>query len=1044
MGLKKITENPLITDTVLFEITTPDASGCFVANPYKVDRVTIYYVERDFLGTNFGEYTKVVYNQDVEVQLEIAKQAFCIDPSPKNSFKIQGLQLELDSSAQKSTFYYKERITVKVIGSEGFPAWLSTDTSESPLTLINADDDGNPQFGHFTYEWNPQGSIREGDYFICWTWTPLPAGEKLSAHQPFVIGGDPKAVITIPTHIAPDDKYETLLERYLPELYKSTLTDGDITPETTDLFNSAVAAGFTFVENMANQIIDLFDANALHESLLVYLSNLFNLKLKSSDPTLWRRQIKEAIPSYKKKGTLDGLQDAFAQAGMELTKFTQYWQIVPPYTWTESFLVKDSASFPLVKNNIVTPIDNDNFGLWLKRAGTTVYNTLSKDYVTFEYDERGQLQMTWIGDELSATPVNLFAGDHVKILYQYRDVPGPTEQGYEEYVRALPLMDQRSEDMQEFPPKNWNVRLIAKSDPLFDVLIPVREPFQDFLTFGYVRNEFAYSENIYNMDEYNSSTRPSHNPCDIGKEFIDPCGACISSSYSVDVDIQELSNDRLLEAQEILRECVPFHARLHSIAFSGQVQEFIPAPVEVIDFLVTINKSHFIISGGANPFFHRVMEGGLNNWIVTRDDLTADNTVVNGATGIAYNDSVAFISPDVVLQDLGVAEFSHIMEILAPSMNAGTYTINQVKGNTAHVASSVSEPVDETAFTFNLSNILYGNTVTSITQDDLFLFSDETISFANIGVKSLWDIDHTPDYAGGAWKVSIPAYSASPYIVKDVVNGILQLQGDSSLPTSPTSGITYTLLNDLDVVIANSTTGDLVCERRGFVNLNDPYLDPIHEIIHTGDYLYYNGNEYLILQFDNLNFWIADYIDGNVAGATIQTRRRLARQQIGYFGYRGLALTTASDYESAFGIVNGDNPPPEDQITNDSHFKENFLIKIDTDFFKIAEIDGTNLKLMGRDHNWQTLTAGGTSVTYSLIHLVEKEVNIGFLVFDHLDRSGRDPVVREIFSNVDNNTAVVALSTPASSGVQENVAQEDRITFKIETRNGQKFEGDLS
>jgi len=52
---------------------------------------------------------------------------------------------------------------------------------------------------------------------------------------------------------------------------------------------------------MANQLIDLFDANALHESLLNYLSNLFAIKLRSSDPTLWRRQIKEAIPLFKKR-----------------------------------------------------------------------------------------------------------------------------------------------------------------------------------------------------------------------------------------------------------------------------------------------------------------------------------------------------------------------------------------------------------------------------------------------------------------------------------------------------------------------------------------------------------------------------------------------------------------------------------------------------------------------------------------------------------------------------------------------------------------------
>ena len=63
MALKKINEEPKVTDTILFELTTPDATGCYVQNPYKVDRLTIYYVERDFLGENFGEYTKVIVDE---------------------------------------------------------------------------------------------------------------------------------------------------------------------------------------------------------------------------------------------------------------------------------------------------------------------------------------------------------------------------------------------------------------------------------------------------------------------------------------------------------------------------------------------------------------------------------------------------------------------------------------------------------------------------------------------------------------------------------------------------------------------------------------------------------------------------------------------------------------------------------------------------------------------------------------------------------------------------------------------------------------------
>ena len=1043
MALKKINEEPKVTDTILFELTTPDATGCYVQNPYKVDRLTIYYVERDFLGENFGEYTKVIVDEQLAADLLAAEKKFCADPTPANAFEVQKLQSEIDSSSQKNTFYYKDRMTVKVVGTEGFPAWLSTDVENSPLTLVTEDDNGDPVYGRFTYEWNPEGAVREGDYFICWTWTPNPAGDSLSAHMPFALLGDPKAVITIPTHITPDEKYETLLERYLPDMYKSTLSDGDVTPAVTALLNKSIGKGFKFLEDMANQVIDLFDANALHESLLVYLSNMFNLKLKSNDPTLWRRQIKEAVPLFKKKGTLGGLKDAFAQAGMTLNKFTQFWQLVSPYTWTESFKVKNSPVFTLAKTDIIQPIDDANFALWLKRSDSLSYVSVSKDYVSFDTDDDGALRMTWIGDELSAAPIDLFEGDRLKVMYQYREIPGPTEQGYENYIRTLPLADQRDEDEQEYPPKNWNVRLIAEEDPLFDVLIPVRHPFQEWLVFGYVRTEFAYSENIYNMEEYNGSTRPSYDACAIDKDFLDPCGSCLSSKYMVDIAVEELSNDRMLEAQDILREYTPFHAQVHSINFTGEVNEFVQSPEESIDFLVTVDKIQFVLSGQSNPFFHRIMEGGLSNWIVTRDDLTGQNTVLSGKLGTAYNESVGLVTPDLILEDLGVSEDSHIFEVLAPSPNAGTYHINQIRGNNARVVSGVLEPVDQSAFTFNLSNVIYGNSTTTITQDDLFPFTDDEIDFAATGVKTQWDVQNTPDYTGGSWKVLIPAYSATPYEIEDIQNGVLHLDGDSNLPLTTTSGISYSLLDDNDNVIDTSTTGGLTCKRRGMVNLNDSFLVDIENFIKAGDYLFYDGSEYRIMGFDGDNFWIEGYTDGNASGVTVSTRRRLVNQKVGYFGYKGLLLKTFSDHEAEFEMVNGANPPPENTITDDNHFKENYLFLINGEFFKIVAIDKDQVVLGGRDQNWTTLAAGGTGVAYSLVHFPKKQVNVGFIVFDHLDRDGQDPVVREIESTVDNNVAIVALSTPSGSGVQENVAQEEGITFLVQTRSGEEYEGEL-
>lgn len=1037
MALVNFTDSPKVTDTILLEITTPDADGCLTSDPYKVDRLVVYFVERDFLGANYGEYTKSVVDPDLQAELEAAQAALCADPSADNVADVARIQNEIESKSQQTTFYYKDRLAVKVVGTSGFPAWLSSDTDNASLTQTGT--------AAFSYEWNPNGAIREGDYFLCWTWTPNPAGESLSAHVQFSVAGDPAAVSTIPTHLAPDDKYETLLERYLAEMYKRTLTDGDVTPQVLDDFNGAVAKGFTFVENMANQVIDLFDANALHESMLVYLSNLFGLKLKSGDPTLWRRQIKEAVALFKKKGTLSGLQDAFSQAGMVLNAFTQYWQIISPYTWIESFVVKDTATFELYQDDIVLPIDPDNFGLWLKREGESEYQQVPNNYVTFEVGGDGIVRMTWVADNLSNNAVDLFEGDHVKVMYQYNVIPGPTEQQLENYIRSLPLADQRDEDDQTYPLKNWNVRLIAEQDPLFSVLVPTRHPFHEPLIFGWLRTEFAYSENIYNMEEYNGSTRPSLDPCRIDKEFLDPCGACLSSVYSVDIGVEELSNDRMLEAQEILREYVPFHAQVHSLNFTGEVNEFVQSPEEDISVLVSVDYSQFVISGNSNPIFHRVMQDAVldENYIIDREMLTDQLTVLSGKLGTAYNDHVAFVAPDIDLYSLGVNYNSHVLEVLAPSGNAGTYAITDIDGRTARVGSSVTEPVDETEFTFNLSNLNYGNSYSSITQRDSVLLSDVEVDFAALGVKSLWDVDHTDGYTGGSWKVLIPAYSATPYEINNVTGGVVSLSGDSLLPTSDVTGVSYTLYDDLDNVIDTSTTGSLEVKRRGLVELNDGGIIDIHEFVKRGDLLYYDGNEYEVVEFDDNDFYIEGYEDGDASGVTVQVRRRLAENALGYFGYRGLKLISFSDHESEFGMINGNNQPAEDDQGDDSHFKENFMFLIGGEYYKIAEIDGQYVTLAGRDQNWMTLDAGGTTVSYSIVHFPTKEVSVQFITFDQLNRNGAAPVIREIESAIDSTTAIVALQASPSSGLQEQTTQEEGISFTIQRRNGDVFEGEL-
>jgi hypothetical protein len=895
-------QNPKITDSVLFTIDCPGADGCATANPYKVDKLVIYHVERDFHGGNYGEYESVRYDASLVAELRAAQETACADPSEKNLLAVTTLQAELDSKSQANTFYFKDAVAVQTVGDPLNPAWLSTDTANALLTLVEEDEDGNPIFGKFTYLWQTPGRIREGDYFVCWTWTPQPAGDSLSAHVSFLMLGDPRAVVTTPAHLTPDDKYETLLERYLPEMYKLSLAESDVTPETLDNLNNAVAKGFKFVEDFANQIIDLYDANSLHESLLVYLGNLFNLRLKSGDPTLWRRQIKQAIATFKKKGSLAGLEEAFSQAGMTLTKFTQLWQVVSKYTWVDSFKANDSPTFTLTRN-IITPIDEANFTLWLRREGEAEYVEIDSDCVEFSLTECDfSTVMTWIGDERSSNPIKLFSGDILKVLYQYASIPSG-EQSVEDYMRALPVSDTRDEAVIDYPPKNWNVKLIEEDDAMFDVIVPVRHPFNDPLVFGKVRTIFPYGENVYNMEEYNGSTRDSTSPCDIDKDFIDPCGACLSSKYIVDLVVENLSDERLQEVTDILREYTPFNAVPHTINFSGEVNEFFQSPEETINMLVSYSRTEYVVAG--NPFFHRVMEDGLTTWQVTRDQLASEAVRVSNKLGTAYNSQVRIITPNDDFRRLGVFKSDHLLKVLSPSPNAGEYTAKNFEANSAQIIQNVTEPLNESMFTFNLYNLTYDTSLASITQADRVLLADADVDFTIMGVKTLWDEEHTEGFTGSAWKARI---SSVDYEVADVVNGSLLLYDPGrTLPTADTS-VSYLLFDDSSEERANST-GDLTVTRRGLVDLNDTAILDVHQYADVGTHhLLYDGVEYQIIEITDTGFYISDYSDGDAAAVTLVVRETLVNAGVGYFQYSGLMLLTDTDHEAEFGMLNGANP----------------------------------------------------------------------------------------------------------------------------------------
>ncbi len=1070
---KVITTNPKISADIEFQLDAPDDEGCFDANPYKVDRVAVFYLKKNFNDPSVKEFKNSTSNELLETAAIAAAKLACDTPTEANIAAAAQARSDADTAAITQLIYYNEAVPSKIIGlpSPDSPAWLSTAADEDNLIhLIEEDEDDVPWFGRFKFIWTPEFA-REGDYFICWTWTPLPAGTKLTDSFHFKVSSDSDQLTAIPSHRTVPEKYSTLMERYTPAMYKQILCEGDLTPSVIDRLNKAIADGFIVIEDLAVQVIDLLDANATHESFLKLLSNMFNLRLKSSDPTRWRSQIKRAIPVYKKKGTLGGLTEAYKLAGMTLSKVTKLWQVLPKYTWREVFEVAaDQSTFTLEKIPIdILVTDPANFSLELRLTGSEDWISLNSDYVTFIVSE-GVATMTWVGDDLSVSAIILAAEDLIRVMYKILEVPSPAEQTIEDYIRALDLMDQRDVDDQEYPMINWNTRVIEEDDILFDTVIYTRHTYFEPTIWGKIRTEFPFSENIYNMDEWNGSKRDSTDPCDIGKEFVDNiCQFCQSSKINVDVEIDELTNDRLVEALDIIDEYTPFHAILHRLNFSGGIEDIIKPPEEEIEMVIWFNFVETILAGHAQTIFARdTGQPTLPEQIVLRNAL-ATSTEASSTTGetakntdmVIYSDDIDFARLGLDL-DYGANQFSshvlqdNILQILGPHALKGTYyDVLSLPGK--HLikvdAGTFSEPMDATTFTFRLMNSQFDTSSATIVKDNLSYLTDASVDFITIGVSP-------------GWSILIPEYNAvTAYTITEVLgDGRLLLADPSRELGVVDSTITYTIKDALDATISTHTSGSLSVFYRARVELTHGTIDEIRNFVKIGDYLAYPitptpAPQYAVTAFvegEGMKLYIASnttlnaLLSPSVGGVIVAFWRWKTGNIEGNLAYRGMALTTAVNYETSLVIQNGENPPAVPLDNNER--LENYLVEVTTDpgggnesidYYAITTWDGVDITLDGPYNEWEL---GGTSVDVRLLRF-DKTSDVVIVesryasqpghTFPFIDRRGNEVI--EILTETAPTMMFLADAMSAASHNQifETMGQNESITFEIEYKEDQ-------
>jgi hypothetical protein len=371
-----------------------------------------------------------------------------------------------------------------------------------------------------------------------------------------------------------------------------------------------------------------------------------------------------------------------------------------------------------------------------------------------------------------------------------------------------------------------------------------------------------------------------------------------------------------------------------------------------------------------------------------------------------------------------------------------------------------------------LSNDSYSGTA-AIEQDDVFAFSDTTVDFIEKGVKTDWDDNNDSSYTGTAWKIQITetGFSNGIYTISRIESdGSLILNDPTeALPKSNSSSLSYNILDDSNNNMSSSDNGSLAISRRAKITDSSPSgdaTDDIRDVSDISDYFVLSGTEYKIIGFvesQDHQFHISGYTAGDASGQSFNVYKRLVDSETGYVDYRGMKIVTSSNHETGLEIVNGSNPPGT--VVDDNLFKENFLVLIGSNYYKITGIDGTTINVDGPEESWKV--SGGTSVTYSILKYSKENISIqpksgyggetevdGLRYvqpanyqylghdFNFIDRRGNEV----ISLNIETAAPFAAFAAEALNAtddqIKEPISQEENITLEIEWADDEEIEGD--
>ena len=78
---KLYTDNPKVNDRVEFIFLTPDANKCYPIDPYYIENITIFFIERNYASPNIQEYDTQISQANLEARYLVLKNVACEYPS---------------------------------------------------------------------------------------------------------------------------------------------------------------------------------------------------------------------------------------------------------------------------------------------------------------------------------------------------------------------------------------------------------------------------------------------------------------------------------------------------------------------------------------------------------------------------------------------------------------------------------------------------------------------------------------------------------------------------------------------------------------------------------------------------------------------------------------------------------------------------------------------------------------------------------------------------------------------------------------------------